>query len=105
MVQYGSPNGKNVSLTRMSILKQSVGVFVTRVWGAAVGLAVSIIIARFLGPEGKGIYSLLLLVPSLLVTFGNGGLQVSNIYFYGRKLGSVKDLASNSIWAAFVFGL
>src|SRR3990172_13115190 len=65
---------------RMSILRQSFGVFLTRIWGAAVGLAVSIIVARTLGPEGKGIYSLLLLVPSLLVTFGNGGLQVSNIY-------------------------
>jgi O-antigen/teichoic acid export membrane protein len=89
----------------MSVLKSSFEVFLMRIWGAVVGLVVSIIIARFLGPEGKGMYSLLLLVPTLLVTFGNGGLQTSNVYFYGRKLGSAKQLAANSIWAAFVFGL
>lgn len=89
----------------MSILKQSIGVFVTRIWGAVVGLVVSIIIARTLGPEGKGIYSLLLLVPTLLVTIGNGGLQISNIYFAGKKRAKISELASNSLWASFVFGL
>ncbi len=89
----------------MSILRQSIGVFVTRIWGAAVGLVVSIIIARTLGPEGKGIYSLLLLVPTLLVTLGNGGLQIANIYFAGKKRAKISELASNSLWSAFIFGL
>lgn len=89
----------------MSILRAGFFVFLTRVWGALVGIIVSIIIARVFGAEGKGIYSLLLLIPSLLVTFGNAGLQISNVYFYGRKLGNIRDLATNSCWAAFVFGL
>lgn len=81
------------------------GVFATRVWGAFVGIVVSVIIARTLGPHGKGIYSLLLLVPTLLVTFGNLGLNASNVYFYGKRGAKVEDLAANSFWAALVLGL
>ena len=89
----------------MSVLRSSLGVFATRIWGAFVGIVVSIIIARTLGPEGKGIYSLLLLAPTLLVTFGNFGLNVSNVYFYGKRNARAQDLAANSVWAALVFGL
>ncbi len=89
----------------MSILRQGFSVFLTRVWGALVGIVVSIIIARTLGPAGKGAYSLLLLVPTLLVTFGNGGLQIANVYYKGKKGASVSKLASNSLWAALIFGL
>jgi len=89
----------------MSILRSGFSVFLTRVWGAIVGIGVSIIIARTLGPEGKGIYSLLLLVPTLLVTFGNAGIQIANVYYHGKKGAAISHLASNSIWASLVFGL
>jgi len=89
----------------MSLLRSSIGVFATRVWGAFVGIVVSILVARVLGPEGKGIYSLLLLAPTLLVTFGSLGLNVSNVYFYGKRGAKAEDLAANSVWAALVFGL
>ena len=89
----------------MSVLKSSLGVFATRVWGAFVGIVVSVLIARHLGPEGKGIYSLLLLIPTLLVTFGNIGLGVANVYFFGKKGAKPEELASNSLWAAIVSGL
>ncbi|MFO0703093.1 MAG: flippase [Candidatus Andersenbacteria bacterium] len=89
----------------MSVLRSSIGVFATRIWGAFVGIVVSIIIARTLGPQGKGIYSLLLLVPTLLLTFGNLGLNVSNVYFYGKRGAKASDLAANSFWAALVLGL
>ncbi|MDP2587556.1 MAG: oligosaccharide flippase family protein, partial [bacterium] len=89
----------------MSILRQGFGVFVTRVWAAAAGLIMSIIIARSFGPEGKGIASLMLLVPVLLSTFGNAGLHISNVYFFGKKGASISRLASNSVWVALVLGL
>src|SRR3990167_8067384 len=109
MVRLRQKDGQDLCRTRagkpMSVLRSSLGVFATRIWGAFVGIVVSIIIARTLGPEGKGIYSLLLLAPTLLVTFGNFGLNVSNVYFYGKRNARAQDLAANSVWAALVFGL
>ena len=45
----------------------------------------SIIIARALGPSGKGIYSLAIAIPSLAVALTNMGINFSNIYFIGKK--------------------
>ncbi|MFH0830446.1 MAG: flippase [Parcubacteria group bacterium] len=88
----------------MSILRQGFGVFVTRLWGAAVGLLISIIIAREFGPEGKGVASLVLLLPTLLTTFGNAGLHISNVYFFGKRNARLSELAANSLWVGLGLG-
>jgi O-antigen/teichoic acid export membrane protein len=88
----------------MNLLRSSFSVLLTRVWGAFVGVVVSIIIARTLGPEGKGVYSLLLLFPTLLFTFGNFGLHIANVYLFGKRKADIRMLASNSLWGTIMFG-
>lgn len=65
-----------------------------------VGLILSIInaaiIARWLGPEGKGMLALALLVPGLLGLFLSGGLGVANVYFAGSRRLDVPTLTGNS---------
>ncbi len=70
-----------------------------------VGIAVSVVVARALGPSGKGIYSLIFLVPSLLALVGGLGIDIANVYFGGKKKCGWADLASNSLVSALVLGI
>ena len=67
------------------------------------GIALSIVIARALGPQGKGIYSLAILFPSLIVTFTNLGIGSATIYYIGQRKYSLKEvLGSNLILGFFI---
>ncbi len=59
--------------------------------------ATAAIIARQLGPEGKGIVNLSLLLPGMLGLFLSGGIGVGNVYFAGSKRLDVSTLATNSV--------
>ena len=59
-------------------------------------LGTTAILARWLGPEGKGIVSLALLVPGMLALFLNGGIGISNVYFVGSRRFDVPTLTANS---------
>lgn len=49
-----------------------------------IGLGLSVILARALGPEGRGIYALVTLLPSFIVTFANLGIGPATSYFTAR---------------------
>jgi O-antigen/teichoic acid export membrane protein len=57
----------------------------------------SAIIARWLGPEGKGMLALALLVPGTLVIFLSFGIGVSNVYFIGSRRLDLPTLTKNSV--------
>lgn len=65
------------------------------------GLGLAIMLARVLGPEGNGKYSVAVLLPSLLSTLLNLGIGPANVYFVGRHEVSVaRAYRSNlRLWA------
>lgn len=65
------------------------------------GVIISILIARILGPTGKGIYAMTLLVPSMLLLLGEFGITMANVYFVGKKKIKRSALSCNSL----IFGL
>ena len=85
--------------------KNSFITFLAEIFILIFGLAISIITARILGPEGKGIYSLTILIPSLMLIFANPGLDSSNIYFLGSKRYKIQEIVSNSLSLALLIGL
>lgn len=54
------------------------------VWSIGLGLALSILLARSLGPEGNGLYALALLLPTTLAQLLNLGVAPANVYYVGR---------------------
>lgn len=63
-----------------------------------IGALSSIVLARVLGPEGKGIYAMATLLPGLIVTFGNLGIGPATAYYTARGKFALRDiLASNLI--------
>lgn len=75
------PQGRLVALKAAALIATST--YVT----TALGLIVSVIIARSLGPKDYGQYAYLLWLSGLLVTFGNHGLGISGIRFVSESLG------------------
>jgi len=71
--------------------------FISRILQLIFGIGTSIIIARILGPEGKGIYSLAILLPVLLITFSQLGIGSASVFYIGRKKYPMKEILGANI--------
>ena len=79
--------------------------FLTRILLAALGLVNGIIISRVLDPEGRGLYSLVALVMSMLFLVGNFGLNSSTIYYAAKTDTDKHKLLANSFVICFFLPL
>ena len=79
--------------------------FVTRIFLIGIGLAISVIVARILGPEGRGLYAVSISLGALGVQFGNLGIYASNIYAVVRRREALPELISNSLWVSLILGV
>ena len=78
--------------------------FVTRILLIGIGLVTSVIVARILGPEGRGLYAVALAVGAIGMQFGNLGLHASNTYYVSRDRSLLPLLVSNTLLVSFAFG-
>ena len=69
----------------------------TRVAALAISLGGSVILARALGPEGRGEFVFALTVAALIAQVGNIGLLSSNTYLAARDTGLVGPLTVNDV--------
>lgn len=76
--------------------------FSTQLLIVFLSIAQAAIIARWLGPQGKGVLFLILLVPNMISTFLSCGIGVSNVYFAGKGLHDVETLTGHSITFALL---
>jgi len=60
-------------------------VFLLRMIGFVLATASSVIVARVLGPEQRGVFAAALVLPGMMATFLNFGLPVSNVYYLNRS--------------------
>lgn len=61
------------------------------------GILNNMIIARTLGPEGQGVYALVLTTSVMLFVFGGGGIATSNIYWVKKDKSEASAIFINSI--------
>lgn len=85
------------------VIAAAVRTFGTTVLTAAVGLATSIIGARFLGPEARGLFSAAILVASLAGSLAQLGLPSALVYFVATR--RPIDARRNGIAMALSVGL
>lgn len=79
--------------------------FLTQVSVFVFGFAASIILARVLGPEGRGIYTLIILIPAVLGMLGTLGIGIANIYFSANRKYRLGEIVSNSLVSSIGLGL
>ena len=88
----------------MSLLGGFLQTMGTRVFCLAVTVAASVLTARLLGPEGKGILTVLGTLTATLAQFGNLGLTAANVHFAAQRPGERPQLAAVSLWVAVGMG-
>ena len=63
-----------------------------------------VIVARWLGPEGVGVYGVLSVTVALALQIGSAGLPSANTYFIARDRKTLGPIWANAIWFALVVG-
>lgn len=75
------------------------------IWSIALGLALSIMLARMLGPEGNGLYALALLLPTTMAQMLNLGVAPANIYYVGRGEITLRRALNTTTRLGIIVGL
>jgi O-antigen/teichoic acid export membrane protein len=78
--------------------------FSTRIILIVFSLMTSVIIARSLGPEGRGLYALALTIGVLGIQLTNLGLHSSNTFYVARDSNLLAPLMGNSLLISFSLG-
>ncbi len=77
----------------------------TRVLVVAVSLATAVVIARVLGPAGRGMYAVAVAVGAIGAQFGNLGLHASNTYYVSKDRALLPALIGNTLAVVFAAGV
>ena len=85
-------------------LQQVTGTLVARLAIVALGLVGSVIIARSLGPSGRGEYAVAVAVSATAVQIGNLGLHTSSSWAASQRPELVGKLLANGVVWSFVVG-
>ncbi|MEQ9483394.1 flippase [Coleofasciculus sp. F4-SAH-05] len=89
---------------RSDFIRKVAETFATRVALIGIGLMTSVIVARTLGPEGRGIYAVATAIGAIGIQVGNLGLHASNTYYVARDRKLLPQLVSNTLALSFGFG-
>ncbi len=79
-----------------SFIKGTSITLAARLSNLAIGIIISILLARLLGPDGRGVYALVALIPALAFAFGNLGIASSSVYFTGKGTYDHGTIAGNN---------
>src|SRR3990170_2023709 len=71
-------------------------VFLTYVAQGALAFGVAVLVARALGPEGRGVYALFLLSASIAQAVLSLGIGVSAVYYLGKRAYPLSRVVANS---------
>lgn len=77
----------------------------TRISLIIIGFITSVIIARTLGPEGRGMFAMAVTLGAFGIQFTNLGLHGSNTYYASRDASLLSPLLGNSLATSFTLGI
>jgi len=89
----------------MDLFKEIRSVFLTKVILFCLAAVTSIIVARSLGPEGKGIVAVAFMLPILVSRLGSFSIGAANVYLLGKRREQAKRIFSNSIFLSIFLSL
>jgi O-antigen/teichoic acid export membrane protein len=89
---------------RSDFVRQVAETFGTRIALIAIGVVTSVLVARILGPEGRGLYAVAGTVLAIGVQFGNLGLHASNTYCVAKDRSLLPALTANTLVVSFLIG-
>ncbi len=88
-------------MPKRHFIKDVAGVFNSNVFSLLCGVLLSVILTRLLGPDGFGLFTTLVVIPTIVVSITNLGIRGASIYLLGQKKYDEQRIVS-SILALFV---
>jgi O-antigen/teichoic acid export membrane protein len=79
--------------------------FGTKIGVLLLNVAGTIVVARALGPTGRGAIAVAFSFTLLLIQFGSLGLHSANAYFAAREPEQISRILANTLWTAIGVGL
>ncbi len=67
------------------LFRDILGVLSSNVVSVIMGLFAGIVIARYLGPEGRGVFGVLITVPTIVLSFGALGMQRATLFHLANE--------------------
>ncbi len=89
---------------RSNFVSRVAQTFITQSLMIVISLLTSVILARILGPEGRGLYAVASIVNAIGIQFFNFGLHSSNTYYVARDRKLLPALLGNSLLIGFGCG-
>jgi len=89
----------------MHITKHSLINFTSQIIVLVFSLITSIILARALGPQGKGVYFLVFMIATTSFNFVHSSIPVAGVYHIGIKKYRLEDFVINFIFLAIFLGI
>jgi len=81
----------------MRFIKSASTTVFFKIMAMACGLGLSVIISRTLGPEGRGVYGIIMTVIILASSFGVFGINTANTYLVARKKSRARAVGVQSL--------
>ncbi|MGI9301731.1 MAG: flippase [Gammaproteobacteria bacterium] len=94
---WQNPKARAQELLALDFGRQVAETFAVRVLLTIVSLITTVLIARLLGPDGRGLYAVLMTIATVGVQLGNLGFHSSNTYYVAQNRSLMPTLASNSL--------
>ena len=85
-------------------IRQVAATFATRIGLIGAGVISSVLIARSLGPDGRGVMAIAAAVTAIAIQFGNLGLHASNTWAVAKDRSLLPTLIANSVAASLAVG-
>lgn len=84
-------------MSQRSLSRDITGVMGSNVFAVLNSFVIDVVLSRYLGPEGRGIYTSLLVVPLIAVSFTMMGIRRSAVFHLGQKLFDTDRIVSGVI--------
>lgn len=92
-------------LYRSDFIQKIIETISTRLLIVFLGLISGVIIARILGPEGRGLFAVAAAVTGTGIQFANLGLHASNTYYVAKDVQMLPVLYKNTINVSLIIGM
>lgn len=91
--------------TGLSVAQNSAITLGANIAAYALTFGASVIVARSLGPAGKGVFQLVVLAHTLLATLGNLGLASANSFLIAKSYHTLAEVGRHAAWLGAGLGL
>jgi O-antigen/teichoic acid export membrane protein len=93
--------GAGAAHPRRGFVHDVASVFGSRLLVLAIGMLTSVLLARTLGPTGRGELAVLLVVPTLVLTLADLGLKQAAVYLVGQRVVPVQQVVQTVLFLVF----